>query len=97
MLLWCLLRYQQYTILSQERNNDSDKVEMLIAIVINVIYRAKSLRFKEAKSLDLSKNRLLRRVSRRKKSQSTSKQRSEDDFELGFARFGTHHYERHRF
>ena len=55
--------------------------------MINVNDRAKSLRFKEAKSLKLSKNRLSERVLRRKNSQPTSKKRAEADFEIGFTKF----------
>ena len=58
-------------------------------VVINVINRAKSLRFKEAKSLNLSKNRLSERVLGLENRQSTSKQRAEVDFVIGFQIFGT--------
>ena len=58
--------------------------------------RAKSLRFKEAKSLKLSKNRLSERVLRPENSQSTSKKRTEADFEIEFVKFRVAHLERGR-
>ena len=63
----------------------------------NVNDRAKSLRFKEAKSLKLSKNRLLERVLRLENSQTTSKKRAEAHFDIGFSKFGKCHRTRCRF
>ena len=68
-----------------------------MVLVSNVNDRAKSLRFKEAKSLKLSKNRLSERVLRPENSQSTSKKRSEADFEIGFRIFRISNLERGRF
>ena len=66
-------------------------------VIINVINRAKSLRFKEAKSFNLSKIRLFERVLRPENSQSTSKKRAEADFEIGFPIFRVSNLERGRF
>ena len=68
-----------------------------MTFLFNVINRAKSLRFKKAKSLNLSKIRFFERVLRPENSQSTSKKRSEADFEIGFTKFWISNLERGRF
>ena len=81
VLLLELWRYYVLTfVLQSQKINVYKNIKHATNILsCNVIYRAKSL--------DLSKNQLLRRVSRRKKSQSTSKDHALIDYDIVFEIF----------